>query len=165
MTRQDLETLPFSSFFSQQGHVYAANRLAGILFATSNDWDVAASYAWRCHYLGYSQLIQRLYLAQDEEESYEILRLQEMYVYGQESLRYTDEMVAEVLNHADWLPLLHRCQRVYLDSCGNARAATLTWMASRLLPRDVACIIGCLVWASRKDPSTWGVELPPGAPQ
>ncbi len=89
-----------------------------------------------------------------------------MYVYGQESLRLSEEVVTAALRRSpDCLPLLKRCQRVYLDSCANARAATLTWMASRLLPRDVAGIIGRLVWASRQDPSTWGVELPPGAPQ
>ena len=154
----------------QQGHVYAANRLAGILFATPSDWNVAASYAWRGDFINFinhsPHFLKRLRLAQDEEESHEMFRLQEMYLYGQESLRLSNEVVKAALREdPNWLPLLKRCQRVYLDSCANARAATLTWMASRLLPRDVACIIGRLVWASRKDPSTWGVELPPGAPQ
>ena len=114
-----------------------------------------------------SQFIQRLRLSQDEEECHKNLRLQEMYVYGRESLRLSEEVVTAAFRDSDpnWLPLLKRCQPVYLDSCANARAATLTWMASRLLPRDVACIIGRLVWVSRKDPSTWGVDLPSGTPQ
>ena len=144
----------------------AGSDLAALLFSTPSDWTVAASYAWRGQSFITSQFIQRLRLSQDEEECHETLRLQEMYVYGRESLRLSEEVVTAALREdADCLPLLKRCQRVYLDSCANARAATLTWMASRLLPRDVACIIGRLVWASRKDPSTWGVDLPPGAPQ
>ena len=57
--------------------------------------------------------------------------------------------------------LFHEADRVYQESSTRARAAALQFVhwGKGVLGKDVAGMIGAMVWASRDQPATWGVQL------
>ncbi len=55
--------------------------------------------------------------------------------------------------------LLMEYQRVYAQSVYRARSATLYWMWMRASHKDIMLVIGRLIYASRKQPLTWGVKF------
>ena len=90
-------------------------------------------------------------------------RLAELFQYGLGAL--LDPGKKEEVAGFSWNTmgdaLFHEADRVYQESSTRARAAALQFVhwGKGVVGKDVAGMIGVMVWASRDQPATWGVQL------
>ena len=108
-------------------------------------------------------IISRLALKREDAMAHTHQRLAELFQYGLGALLdpRKKQQVLDDRNNTVGDALFHEADRVYQESSTRARAAALQFVhwGKAVLGKDVAGMIGALVWASRHQPATWGVQL------